>query len=49
MKLRRTIKAQNSKKKEKEKNNNNNKENRKGSQSGQRKDLGRAKEYAANT
>ena len=46
MKLRRTIKAQNSKKKEKEKNNNNNKEKRRGSRLGQRKDLGRAKGYA---
>ena len=47
MKLRRIIKAQNSKKKEKERNNNNNKEKRKGSQPGQRKDPDQARRYAA--
>ena len=47
MKLRRIMKAQNPKKKEKERNNNNNKEKRRGSWLGQRKDLGRAKGYAA--
>ena len=47
MKLRRTMKAQSTKKKEKERNNNNNKEKRRGSQSGKRKDLDQAQGHVA--